>query len=102
MIVLDHEPVERKQHEAIGVTEVRDNVRSGSAFASSDITDQSSSLYTSLPRNEVGDLRNSSDSKCKLISTPRLLERQRSSSAAVGDTREMNSFLGFKSVFTFL
>nr|GMC97314.1 DExH-box ATP-dependent RNA helicase DExH17 isoform X1 [Ipomoea batatas] len=108
VIVLDPEPVERKQHEAIGVTKLRDNVCSGSAFSRSDITSQSSVVSssppcTSLPRNEVGDLRNSSETKCKQhMSTPSLLERQRSSPAVVQDTREMNCFLGFKSVFTFL
>ncbi|XP_019161506.1 PREDICTED: DExH-box ATP-dependent RNA helicase DExH17 isoform X3 [Ipomoea nil] len=107
VVVLDPEPVEQKHHEAIGVTKLRDNVCSGSAFSRSDITCQSSVVssspsWTSLPRIEVGDLRNSSETKCKHISTPSLLERQRSSPAAVRDTQEMNCFLGFKSVFTFL
>ncbi|CAH9124658.1 unnamed protein product [Cuscuta epithymum] len=104
IVDLDPEPLERKQHESKGGTKVRNGddqppvmLRTLSGYRAADEVPSSP-----LPKKGIGELRNSSEMKGKNLPSQCLLERPCSSSAVVGDNKEVNSFMGFKSVFSFL
>ncbi|VFQ70354.1 unnamed protein product [Cuscuta campestris] len=91
------------------VTEPMLNMANQKNCFSTSFDHRNSSTFEGLTatKRELGNdmiIRDSSEMKRKHVLSPRLLERPCSSSAVVGRNREecVNSFLGFKSVFSFL